>query len=75
MKQVRVRTRPKEIAAMQARTKDQSAGKLHELKGTIKEKAVKVADNPRLEPKGTTEQTSGGIQKKLAKSNKPLGSR
>ncbi len=46
-------------------TKDQIAGKLHELKGSIKEAAGQVTDNPNLTAEGQGEQLAGTIQKKI----------
>jgi uncharacterized protein YjbJ (UPF0337 family) len=63
----------KEIAAMKPSTKDQVAGKLHELKGKVKEKAGKVTNNPRLESEGTAEEIGGAIQNKVGQVEKVLG--
>jgi uncharacterized protein YjbJ (UPF0337 family) len=46
-------------------TQDQAAGKLHELKGTVKEAAGRVANDPDLAAEGQTEKLAGTIQKKI----------
>lgn len=50
---------------MKPSTKDQIKGKLHELKGTVKQKAGQVANNPNLESEGHSEKLAGKIQKKV----------
>ncbi len=50
---------------MKPSTKDQIQGKLHELKGTAKQKAGQATNNPNLEGKGQTEKLAGKIQKKV----------
>jgi uncharacterized protein YjbJ (UPF0337 family) len=37
---------------MKSSTKDQAEGKFHEVKGSIKEIAGKLSDNPKLEGEG-----------------------
>jgi len=58
---------------MKSSTKGQLAGKIHEIKGEVKEKAREVAGSPRLESKGSAENGSGGIQKKVGEVEKVLG--
>ena len=50
---------------MKPSTKDQIQGKLHELKGTVKQKAGQATNNPNLEAKGQSEKLAGKIQKKV----------
>ena len=50
---------------MKPSTKDQIQGKLHELKGTAKQKAGQATNNPNLEAKGQSEKLTGKIQKKV----------
>ena len=50
---------------MKPSTKDQIQGKLHELKGTAKQKAGQATNNPNLEAKGQSEKLAGKIQKKV----------
>jgi len=40
---------------MKSSTKDQAQGKLHEVKGSLKEAAGKLSDNPNLEKEGAIE--------------------
>jgi uncharacterized protein YjbJ (UPF0337 family) len=50
---------------MKLSTTDQIQGKLHELKGTTKEKAGQLTNNPSLTAEGQTEKLAGTIQKKI----------
>ena len=52
--------------------KDKAEGKFHEVKGMIKEKAGKLANNPRLEAEGKVENTAGKIQKKIGQVEKAV---
>ena len=58
---------------MKDSTKDQAAGKAHEVKGAIKEKAGKVVNDPELEAEGQDEKTAGKIQKKVGQVEKVAG--
>jgi uncharacterized protein YjbJ (UPF0337 family) len=55
---------------MRQSTKDEAAGKTHEMKGRIKEKVGKLTNNPRLEGKGIGEKIAGKIQKKIGQLEK-----
>jgi uncharacterized protein YjbJ (UPF0337 family) len=46
-------------------TQDQVAGKLHEVKGAVKEKAGELTNDPDLTAKGQAENLAGKIQKKV----------
>jgi uncharacterized protein YjbJ (UPF0337 family) len=50
---------------MKVSTKDELAGKMHEVKGAVKEKAGLVIGNPDLEGKGAGERIAGKVQKKI----------
>jgi len=50
---------------MKPSTKNQIAGKAHEVTGTIKEKAGELANDPDLEGKGIGERIAGNVQEKL----------
>ena len=50
---------------MKNSSKDQAAGKAHEVKGAVKEKVGKVTNDPELEAEGQDEKVSGKIQKKI----------
>lgn len=58
---------------MKRSTRDRAAGKMREVKGSVKEKAGRIAKNPRLEYEGTAEKVGGKIQKKLGQIEKALG--
>lgn len=55
---------------MKQSTKDRVEGKLHELKGALKEKAGKVSKNPDLKAEGQAEKIAGKIQKKVGQVEK-----
>ncbi len=55
---------------MKPSTKDQIAGKLHELKGKAKEKAGQVTNNPNLADEGQAEKIAGVVQKKVGQIKK-----
>jgi len=46
-------------------TRDKVEGTFHDVKGTIKEKVGRAANDPDLEDEGTTEKIGGKIQKKV----------
>ena len=52
---------------MKRSTKNKAEGIFHELKGTIKGKAGKLANNPGLEAKGMVEKIAGKIQKSFGR--------
>lgn len=58
---------------MKSSTKDQAEGALHQLKGTVKEIAGKLTDNPKLTAKGTGEKLAGKAQEKMGQVKKVLG--
>jgi uncharacterized protein YjbJ (UPF0337 family) len=58
---------------MKDSTKDQVAGKTHEVKGAVKEKVGRAVDNPNLEAEGQDEKIGGKIQKKVGQVEKVLG--
>ena len=55
---------------MKSSTKDQIQGKLHEMKGKVKQKAGQVTNNPRLAADGQDEKIAGKIQKKAGQIEK-----
>jgi uncharacterized protein YjbJ (UPF0337 family) len=58
---------------MKDSTKDQLAGKGHELKGAVKEKVGHAVNNPDLEAEGAGEKAGGKVQKKVGEVEKVLG--
>ena len=53
-------------------TKNEIAGKVHEVKGSIKEKVGKMTNDPDLEGEGIGEKIAGKVQKKLGQLEKVL---
>jgi uncharacterized protein YjbJ (UPF0337 family) len=58
---------------MKPGTKDQVAGKIHQVKGAIKKKAGKITNNPDLEAEGTLEKIAGQAQNKIGQVKKLIG--
>jgi uncharacterized protein YjbJ (UPF0337 family) len=57
---------------MEPSTKDEIAGRVHELKGTIREKAGELTNDPDLEGEGIVEKIAGKIQKKIGEVEKAM---
>jgi uncharacterized protein YjbJ (UPF0337 family) len=57
---------------MKPSTENEIAGKVHEVKGTIKEKAGQLVNDPNLEGEGLAEKISGKIQKKIGQVEKVI---
>lgn len=55
---------------MDTSTKDQIAGKIHELKGKAKETVGKVTNDPDLTSEGQAEKVAGTVQKKIGQLEK-----
>jgi uncharacterized protein YjbJ (UPF0337 family) len=55
---------------MKPSTKDEIAGRVHEVKGTIKEKVGELTNDPDLEGEGIGEKIAGKIQKKIGQVEK-----
>ena len=55
---------------MKPSTENEVEGTLHEVKGTIKQKAGHLVGNPTLEAKGIAEHAVGTLQKKIGKLEK-----
>ena len=58
---------------MKPSTQNEIAGKVHEVKGTIKEKVGQLTNDPDLEGEGTGEKIGGKVQKKIGQVQKVLG--
>jgi len=58
---------------MKQSTKDQVVGKLHEVKGKVKEKVGQVTNDSSLEAEGQVEKIGGKVQKKIGQAEKVLG--
>jgi uncharacterized protein YjbJ (UPF0337 family) len=55
---------------MKPSTKDEIAGKVHEVKGDIKEKVGQLTNDPDLKAEGTGEKIAGKVQKKIGQVEK-----
>ena len=55
---------------MRSSTKDQIKGKLHEMKGNVKEKAGQVTNNNKLVVQGRNEKLASKIQGKIGQFEK-----
>lgn len=58
---------------MKSSARDTREGKLHEVKGSIKEAVGKAAGNRKLERKGKAEKRAGKVQEKVGQVKKVLG--
>jgi uncharacterized protein YjbJ (UPF0337 family) len=57
---------------MKQSTEDKASGKVHEVKGKIKEKVGQLTNNPDLEAEGQGEKIAGKVQKKIGQVEKVL---
>lgn len=55
---------------MKQSTKDQAKGKMHDLKGQLKEKVGRLTNDPNLEAEGQGEEVAGKVQKKVGQVEK-----
>ncbi|MGD0929519.1 MAG: CsbD family protein [Candidatus Korobacteraceae bacterium] len=58
---------------MKPSTDDQTTGKIHEVKGTIKEKVGELTNNPDMEADGNAEKNAGKVQNWIGKVEKSVG--
>ena len=58
---------------MKPSTDDKTTGKLHEVKGTIKETIGKATDDAELEADGNAEKNAGKVQNWIGKVEKAIG--
>ncbi|MGD0789335.1 MAG: CsbD family protein [Terracidiphilus sp.] len=58
---------------MKLSTDDKASGKLHEVKGAIRQKAGELAKNPNLEADGRAEKNAGKVQGFVSKVEKAIG--
>ena len=58
---------------MKPSSKDQVAGKIHEVKGAVKEKVGQLTQNPDLAAEGRAEKVAGKVQKKIGEVSKVFG--
>jgi uncharacterized protein YjbJ (UPF0337 family) len=57
---------------MKRSTKDQAKGKMHEVKGKVKEKVGRATNSPRLTAEGQDEKVGGRVQKKIGQVERVL---
>jgi uncharacterized protein YjbJ (UPF0337 family) len=57
-------------AIMKNSTKDQAEGKMHEVKGKVKEAVGRATNNPNLVEDGQDEKVAGKVQKKIGQVEK-----
>jgi uncharacterized protein YjbJ (UPF0337 family) len=58
---------------MKPSTQDRSEGKLHEVKGKIKEEVGKATNDPDLEVSGEAEKNVGKVQNWIGRAEKAVG--
>jgi uncharacterized protein YjbJ (UPF0337 family) len=58
---------------MKLSTDDKTAGKLHEVKGAVKQTAGELTKNPNLEADGRAEKNAGKAQGFIGKVEKAIG--
>lgn len=58
---------------MNPSTQDRTEGKIHEVKGAIKETVGKATSNPDLEDQGNTEKIAGKVQGAIGRVEKAVG--
>jgi len=58
---------------MKPSTEDEIAGKVHEVKGTIKEKVGELTNDSDLEGEGNGKKIDGKVRKKIGQVEKALG--
>jgi uncharacterized protein YjbJ (UPF0337 family) len=68
-----LRTPIAEDIMMKPSTQDQTEGKVHEVKGKIKEEVGKATGNSDLEVSGNAEKKAGKVQKWIGRAEKAVG--
>jgi len=58
---------------MKPSTEDKTSGKLHEVKGAIRQKAGELTNSPNLEADGRAEKNTGKVQTAVGKIEKAVG--
>ena len=58
---------------MKPSTDDKTTGKIHQVKGTIKEKVGELTNNPDLEADGRAEKNAGKVQNWIGRAEKAIG--
>ncbi len=65
--------RKRQEKTMKPSAKNQAAGKLHEVKGKIKEEVGKATNDPNLEISGKAERKAGKVQKWIGRAEEAVG--
>jgi uncharacterized protein YjbJ (UPF0337 family) len=65
--------RTEERVMLKPSTEDKTTGKLHEVKGAIKQKAGELTSNPNLAADGRAEMNDGKVQNAVGKIEKAAG--
>jgi uncharacterized protein YjbJ (UPF0337 family) len=65
--------RTEERIKMKLSTQDKTTGKLHEVKGAIRQKAGELTSNPNLAADGKAEKNVGKVQNVVGKIEKAVG--
>jgi uncharacterized protein YjbJ (UPF0337 family) len=68
-----IKPKSKRRNTMKSSTQDNAEGKMHQVKGKIKEIAGKVSLNPDLEAEGKEESRTGKVQEKIGEIKKVAG--
>ena len=58
---------------MKLSTDDKATGKLHEVKGTIKQTVGEITNDPNLEAEGKAEKNAGKVRNFVGKVEKAIG--
>ena len=58
---------------MKPSTQDRAEGKLHEVKGKVKEEVGKATNDPKLEDAGAAEKNAGKVQNWIGRAEKAVG--
>ena len=58
---------------MKPSTEDKTEGKIHEVKGAVRQAVGQLTDDPKMEADGKTEKTLGKIQNLVGKGEKVIG--
>ena len=58
---------------MKPSTEDKTTGKLHEVRGAIRQKVGELSSNPNLAADGKTEKNAGKVQNVVGKIEKAVG--
>jgi uncharacterized protein YjbJ (UPF0337 family) len=66
----RIQNQKRQGKTMKPSTQDQIKGAIEEMKGTAKEKAGQVTNNPKLEAEGQDQKLAGKVQKKVGQIEK-----